>query len=98
MTTVLSAVSEATGLKPDDSVIAQGLLTGAKFKAVAYCGAVCESTTPELRHLLSTHLEESLTGQERLSKLVVQRGWYKAQAEPNEMLRQAVQQAKPVLQ
>ncbi|HYF94258.1 MAG TPA: spore coat protein [Symbiobacteriaceae bacterium] len=98
MATVLSAVGEATGLKPDDSVIAQGMLSDAKFKAVAYCGAVCESTTPELRHLLSTHLSEALTGQERLAKMVVQKGWYKAQSEPADLVKQAVQQAKPVLQ
>jgi len=98
MSTVLSAVGEATGLKPDDNVIAQGLLSGAKTKALSYCAAVCESASPELRHLLTTHLEASLAGQERLSKLALNRGWYKATAEPVDLLRQAIKQAQPVVQ
>ncbi|HYF81091.1 MAG TPA: spore coat protein [Symbiobacteriaceae bacterium] len=98
MTTVLSAVGEATGLKPDDQVIAQGMLAGAKSKASAYCLAICETVTPELRHLFTTHLNDALAGQERLSKLVQSRGWYKATAEPAELVKQAVKQAQPVLQ
>ncbi|MDF2629602.1 MAG: spore coat protein [Symbiobacteriaceae bacterium] len=98
MSQVLSAVGEATGLKPEDQVIAQGMLQGAKSKASAYCLAICETVTPELRHLLTTHLNDALAGQERLSKLAQSRGWYKAAAEPLELVKQAVKQAQPVLQ
>ena len=98
MTTVLSAVGEATGLKPDDKVIAGALLGGAKVKATAYCGAVLESTNPEVRHLFTTHLQEALTAHERLTKLMVQRGWYSADSSAQELLQEAVKQARPVLQ
>ncbi|HWI60208.1 MAG TPA: spore coat protein [Symbiobacteriaceae bacterium] len=98
MTTVLSAVGEATGLKPDDQVIAQGMLVGAKIKSAAYCAAICESVSPDLRHMLTTHMNDSLAGHERLTKLAQQRGWYKAASEPAELVKQAVKQAQPVLQ
>jgi spore coat protein CotF len=95
---VLSAVGEATGLKPNDAVIAHGMADAAKMKCIAYLGAVLESTTPEVRHLLTTQLETSLAGQERIAKLVVGRGWYAAQKQPDELLTQALEFAKPVLQ
>ena len=98
MTTVLSAVSEATGLKPDDAVIAQGMLVSAKMKSTAYTTAICETASPELRHLLTTHLNDSLAGHERMTKLAEARGWYKAHSEPAELVRQAIKQAQPVLQ
>jgi similar to spore coat protein len=97
MSTVLSAVSEATGLKPSDQVIAQGLLAGGKMKVMAYATALCESATPEVRHLLSGHLQAALAGHERMIKLAVKRGWYKADASPQELLAQAVKQAQPVV-
>lgn len=97
MSEVLSAVGEATGLKPNDVVIAHGLLTAAKMKSMAYCGAVLESNTPEVRHLLTTQLQAALAGQERIAKLANERGWYKAQAQPDELLKQALTYAKPVL-
>jgi similar to spore coat protein len=98
MSTVISAVSEATGLKPEDEVIAQGLLAGAKMKAMAYCTALLESATPEVRHLLQTHLQEALAGHERMVHLAVKRGWYKADASPEDLVQQAIQLAQPVLQ
>lgn len=98
MSTVLSAVGEATGLKPDDKVIAGALLAGAKVKAMAYCGAALESTNPEVRHVFTSHLQASLAAHERMTKLMMQRGWYSADASAQELLQEAVTQAKPVLQ
>ena len=97
MSTVLSAVSEATGLKPSDQVIAQGVLAGGKAKVLAYTAALCESATPEVRHLLSGHLQAALAGHERMIKLAVERGWYKVDGTAQELLAQAVEQAQPVL-
>jgi spore coat protein CotF len=95
---VLSAVGEATGLKPTDNVIAHGLASAAKMKAMAYCQAALEATTPEVRHLLTTQLEAALAGQERIAKIMVERGWYDAQKQPGELLNQALEFSKPVLQ
>lgn len=55
-------------------------------------------TNPEVRHVLQNHLQDAIAEHERWTKLVVGRGWYKAEAPPQELLRQAVQQAMPALQ
>lgn len=98
MATMMSAIGEATGMKPDDSVIGLGALTGAKMKAMTYCAALVESISPELRHLLTTHMNEALAEQERMAQMAVSKGWYKATAGADDLVQQAVEQAKPVLQ
>lgn len=95
---VMSAIGEATGMKPGDDVIAVGALMAAKMKAQMYCLCLLEATHPEVRHLLQTHLQDAISEHERWTKLVVGRGWYKAEAPAQELLRQAVQQALPALQ
>ena len=96
--TVMSTIGAATGMKPSDEVIAQGMVSAAKLKAISYCTALLETTTPELRHIFHTHLQNALAEHAQCSKLVIDRGWYKAQAAPQELVAQAVQQAQPVLQ
>lgn len=98
MSTVISAVGEATGLKPTDEVIAQGLMALGKVKIMTYCTALVESFTPEVRQILGSHLQEALAAHQRMTDLAVKRGWYKADASPHELLQQAVAQAQPLLQ
>jgi spore coat protein CotF len=98
MSTIMSTISEATGMKPGDDVIALGMLTAAKMKAMAYTGAILESVTPELRHIFNTHLQDTLTEHERCTQLAVKRGWYKAHEGASGLLQQAIQDAKPILQ
>lgn len=97
MTTVMSAIGEVAGVKPTDEVIGLAAVTAAKMKAQVYLAAILETTTPELRHIYSTHLQDVLTEHERYSALAVKRGWYKAHASAGEILSQAVQQAEPVV-
>ena len=97
MSTIMSAVGEATGLKPDDSVIATGLMVAAKAGAVAYCTALVSATNPEVRHLFSELMQSSITGEERISKLVTARGWDNPQASPQEMLQNTMKLAKPIV-
>lgn len=98
MANILSAIGEATGLKPGDDVIGMGMLTMAKSKSMAYAAALVETATPELRHILSQHLSDCLAEHERCTKLAVERGWYKAYDGPDVLLQQAVQDAEPSLQ
>lgn len=98
MTTVMSAIGEATGMKPADEVIAHGAVVSAKMKATLYLNAVLETSSPDLRHLLTTHLQDALAEHERASALAIKRGWYKADASPQELVQQAVEFAKPALQ
>ncbi len=98
MSTVISAIGEAMGMKPEDRVIAEGLLTAAKLKAMAYCTAVLETTNPDLRRLLTTHLTDALAEHERCTRLAIERGWYKAHATPDELVGQALKDAREVLE
>lgn len=98
MSTVLTAVGEATGLKPTDEVIAHGLLAGAKMKVLALTAALAEATTTEVRHLLTTQLQDAVAGHERMIKLAEKRGWYKGTATPEEQLKAALKLAQPVVQ
>lgn len=84
-------------MKPDDRVIALGAMGGAKMKAMAYTAAVLETATPDLRHLLTIHLNDALAEHERCTKLVVDRGWYKAYAGADALVKQAIQEAQPAL-
>lgn len=95
---ISEAIGEASGLKPGDDLITLGLMVGAKAKATTYCISVLESTTPEVRHMFATHLQDTLAGHERISKLAVARGYYNAHAAPPELLAQAVHQAQPAIQ
>lgn len=97
MATIMSAIGEATGLKPGDDVIGLGMLTMAKSKAMAYAAALVETATPELRHLFSQHLSDALAEHERCTKLAVERGWYKAYDGPDALLQQAVTDAQTSL-
>ncbi len=98
MNSAMSAIGEAAGMKPGDEVIALGALAAAKMKAQAYCMCLVEAKSPELRHLFQTHLQDALAEHERWTQLVTKRGWYKADASPQELLQQAVEMAKPALQ
>ncbi len=98
MSTVISALGEAMGMKPEDRVIAEGLLTAAKLKSTAYCTAILETTNPDLRRLLTTHLTDALAEHERCTRLAIERGWYKAYASPDELVGQALKDAREVLE
>jgi len=98
MSTVMSAIGEAVGMKPDDRVIGEGLLTAAKMKALAYCTAALETASPDLRHILTTHLSDALAEHERCTRLAIERGWYKAYASPEELVAQAVHDGQHVIE
>jgi spore coat protein CotF len=98
MPTMMSTLSEATGMKPDDRVIGLGALSAAKMKAMMYTQATLETATPEVRHIFTNHLQAALAAHERATKLAIQKGWYKAQEGAEALLKQAVADAAPVLQ
>lgn len=98
MSTVMGAIGEATGMKPSDQVIATGALAAAKMKALFYCQSLLECSTPELRQIMQTHLQEAIAEQQRCADLMIKRGWYQAQADADSLVGQAVQFAQPALQ
>lgn len=97
MTTVMSTISEATGIKPDDRTIADATLIAAKIRATTYCGAALAASSPELRKILNRHLQESLTESERTVELLTKKGWYNPHEPPSAMVAQVLDHAKPAL-
>lgn len=91
------AIGEAVGMKPDDQIIAEAALGAAKGKAMAYSAAVLETASPDLRHLFTTHLTDALAEHDRWTQMAINRDWYKAYASPEDLVRQALNHARPVL-
>ena len=61
-----------------DQVVAMDLLNSAKSGIRNYAMAVTESGTPEIKAILTQHLEESLNMHEIISNYMVAKGWYYA--------------------
>ncbi len=98
MTSVMSAIGKATGMKPDNKVIGMGLVDASKGKAQAYLAALMGTTSPDMRHILLTHLQDALTEQEHVTALAIKKGWLKPELPPSEMVKEAVNEAKALLQ
>lgn len=98
MPTMMSTIGEAAGLKPDDAVIGLGAVAAAKSKAQGYMMAVLGSTTPELRHILTTQMNQVLAEHEKMATLAAKKGWYIHSPSPDVYVQQAVDFTKPVLE
>ncbi|MCR8848213.1 spore coat protein [Rossellomorea sp. SC111] len=72
-------VENLTGMKAlTDQVVAMDLLIAAKSGVRNYAMAVTESGSPEVKEMLTKHLEEALDLHEQISSYMVERGWYHA--------------------
>lgn len=66
-----------TGMKSlTDQIIAMDLLISAKSGVRNYAMALTEAGTPEIKEMLSRHLEEAIDLHEKISLYVMERGWY----------------------
>lgn len=97
MTTVMSAIGEATGMKPDDKVVGLGMIEASKAKAQGYLTAVLATTSPDLRHVLITHLQDALTEHEHVTALAIKKGWLKPTLPADQAVKAAVSFAQPLL-
>lgn len=97
MTTVMSAIGEATGMKPEDKVIGLALMATAQLKAQGYLAGVIAATSSDLRHLLLTHLQDELAGHERAMNLAVKRGWLKPELPAEQWIKMAASDAEAIL-
>lgn len=97
MSTVMGAIGEATGMKPEDTSIVIGAMNAAKAKASFYLMSLLEASTPELRQILSTHLQDAINEHHRWAELAIKRGWYKANDSAEGLVQHAVQLSEPVL-
>lgn len=59
-----------------DQVVAMDLFITVKSGVRNYAMAVTESGTPEIKEMLTRHLEEALDMHEQLSEYMEEKGWY----------------------
>ncbi|MGD6804440.1 spore coat protein [Rossellomorea vietnamensis] len=68
-----------TGMKAlTDQVVATDLLIAAKSGVRNYAMAITETGSPEIKEVMTKHLEEALDLHEKISSYMVERGWYHA--------------------
>ncbi len=74
-----SFIENLTGMDAlSDQIVAMDLLIAAKSGVRNYAMAVTEAGTPEIKELLTRHLEEAIEMHEQVSGYIVEKGWYHA--------------------
>jgi spore coat protein CotF len=82
MSTILSNIVQKT-TDINDEVISGNMLASAKSAADAYLNATMTSTTPELRALYSSSLNQVVGGHSALTELNINKGWINPYNPPN---------------
>lgn len=97
MSTILSNIVQNT-TDINDEVIAGNMLAASKGAADAYLNATMTSTTPELRALYSSSLNQVVGGHSALTELSINRGWTKPYDPPTQQLSDVVNKAETTVQ
>ncbi|SRR5690554_5455107 len=80
-----------------DEVLANNMLATAGTGASAYLAATLASTTPELKAMYSSALNQVVAGHSALIELATKRGWDKPYDAPTQQLADAYQKAQAVI-
>lgn len=70
----------------NDEVIAGNMIGSAKGAADAYLNATMASSTPELRAIYSSSLNQIIGGHSALTDLAINRGWVAPYNDPSQQL------------
>lgn len=81
----------------NDEVLANNMLAMASAGASAYLAATLASTTPELRAMYASALNQVVAGHSALVELTTKRGWNKPYDPPIQQLTEAYQKAQTVI-
>lgn len=72
-----SLIEYLTGLDTlTDQMIAADFLMSAKSGMKSYAVAVTEAATPEVKAILTRHLEEAITTHEQITNYMMKKGYY----------------------
>ncbi|AGX44646.1 spore coat protein [Clostridium saccharobutylicum] len=93
MSTILSNIVQNT-TDISDEIIAGNMLASGKSAADAYLNATITSTTPELRALYSSSLNQVVGGHSALTELTVNKGWINPYNPPTQQLSDMVSKAE----
>lgn len=94
---ILSNIAQNT-TDINDEVIAGNMLTSAKGAANAYLNAAITSTTPELRAIYSSSLNQVVGGHSALTELTINKGWSKPYNPPAQQLSDIVNKAETTIE
>ena len=97
MSTILSNIVKNT-TDINDEVISGNMLAAAKSSADAYLNATMTSTTPELRALYASSLNQVVGGHSALTELTINKGWNKSYDPPTQQLSDVVNKAGTTVQ
>lgn len=81
----------------NDEIIAGNMLASAKSAADAYLNATMISTTPELRAVYSSSLNQIVAGHSALTELAVNHGWEKPYNPPAEQLNETYKKSASIV-
>ncbi|MBC8062666.1 MAG: spore coat protein [Clostridiaceae bacterium] len=73
-----------------DRDVSYEILKDSKFTISCVSKAAMETTNPQLRQLLSSQLTETLNKHFELSDLMIKKGWYDANDDPNQQLQKDI--------
>ncbi len=93
MSTILSNIVQST-TDITDEVIAGTMIASAKSAAGAYLNATMVSTTPELRALYSSSLNQLVGGHTVLTELTINKGWADPYSPPTQQLSDVITKAE----
>lgn len=96
MSTIISNIVQNT-TDINDEIIAGNMLASAKGAADAYLTATMTSTTPELRALYSSSLNQVVGGHSTLTELAVNKGWSKPYDAPSQQLSDMIDKAETTI-
>lgn len=78
----------------NDEIIASSMMASAKATADAYFNSTIASTTPELKALYSSSLNQVLGGHTAITELSIKRGWVNPYNTPTQQLTETVKKSK----
>jgi spore coat protein CotF len=81
----------------NDEIIAGNMLASAKGAADAYLNATMTSTTPELRAVYSSSLNQVVAGHSALTELTVNHGWEKPYNPPTQQLSETYRKSTEIV-
>lgn len=84
-------------IKINDQVIANDSLAGLKGMSSGYLLGTLESSTPEVRRMLSEYLSQSVMSHEAMTALAMKKGWYKPYLNLEEQMSEVYKQSEWVL-
>jgi similar to spore coat protein len=70
-----------------DKDIAQDMIKDSKFAVTSLSAATAEAVNPDLREMLRCQLDKAVSEHFELSDIAMEKGWYTAQDDPMEQLR-----------